>query len=274
MRSCSSDEPLIITDNAEGFARPAPKRRQKAPQKAPSVVSSPSLLRASSPTIRRFNSNDLPEVVLACNSQDVSEPKQTQQLSISTDLSGSTLASSNSAPSNAVDANMDLALPSSPPIDTVSHIPETPPGSLDPNADPASDPISEFCTSPIAPAANPNVNSDKTPYMAQGNVISDCFTQTTPTQWYQRNSKKDTAPSTAAECQAESTDPLNSRLDDEDDGYMSPLEGFWDLNQASSGDSQDREFYKKQFEPVKSPPTSMVRSPPAATGLEAMQGVI
>ncbi|KAJ1866741.1 hypothetical protein LPJ78_001581 [Coemansia sp. RSA 989] len=271
----SSDEPLIITDNAENFAQPALERRQKTFKKAPSIVSSPTLLRASSPTIRRFNSNDLSEVVLAGSSRDVLEPKQVQQLPMGTDLSESTLAGSSSAPNNAVDANIDPALPSSPPINVVSHIPETPPAALDPNANPTSDPISEFCTSPIIPAANQNDNSEQGPSMAQGGVISACFTQTTPTQWYQRNSKSDAALSTAVESRVEIADPLNSQPDDEDDGYMSPLEGFWNLNQASSADSQDREFYKKQFEPVKPPaastqrplPTSIVHPPPAASAV-------
>ncbi|KAJ2845924.1 hypothetical protein IWW36_004586 [Coemansia brasiliensis] len=270
--SGSSDGPLIITNNGESFVQPTPRQRQKALQKASSIMSSPTLLRASSPTIRRFNSNDLSAVVLANDSQDAWElqQEQQQQLSMGTSFSGSTLTSSNSAPNNAVNANLDLALPSSPPIDIVNHIPETPPHSPtpppvafdppDPNADLPSDPISEFCTSPIIPAAKQNGSLLQGSSVAQSNVTSSCFTQTTPTQWYQRNSKNNPAPSAAVESQMGVVDSLNSRLDnEEDDGYMSPLEGFWNLNQDTSGDSQDREFYKKQFEPAKSPTASMVR---------------
>ncbi|KAJ2479635.1 hypothetical protein IWW56_002948 [Coemansia sp. RSA 2131] len=225
------------------------KRTCVRPAKAHSIQSSPSLLRGSSPTIRRFNSNDS-TIVLAIDSQDTDDEAKLASPIMSNSLSGDTVFGS------APHGSALSAIPaSSPPISPVDYIPETPRRMLTPTPpavvnprtlkpariDLLSDPISEFCT-PL----------DKQPSI-QKDTQSKEYTQTSVTQWYHDNLVTESA---AGESQnadamgvADGNSSIGLHLDmsdvASDDGYSSPLEGFYDLRTAGQNNVHD--LYVNQF---------------------------
>ncbi|KAJ2205129.1 hypothetical protein IW145_002993 [Coemansia sp. RSA 521] len=226
------------------------KRTCVRPAKAHSIQSSPSLLRGSSPTIRRFNSNDSLTVVLAIDSQDTDDEAKLASPIMSNSLSGDTVFGS--APHGSV---LSAIPASSPPISPVDYIPETPRRMLTPTppavvnprvlkpvrTDLLSDPISEFCT-PL----------DKHPSI-QKDTQTEEYTQTSVTQWYHDNLVTESA---AGESQnadvtrvADSNSSIGLHLDmsdaASDDGYSSPLEGFYDLRTAGQNNVHD--LYVNQF---------------------------
>ncbi|KAJ2664127.1 hypothetical protein IW148_002185 [Coemansia sp. RSA 1199] len=220
------------------------KRTCVRPAKAHSIQSSPSLLRGSSPTIRRFNSNDS-TIVLAIDSQDTDDEAKLASPIMSNSLSGDTVFGSALS-----------AIPaSSPPISPVDYIPETPRRMLTPTppavvnprilkparTDLLSDPISEFCT-PL----------DKQPSI-QKDTQSEEYTQTSVTQWYHDNLVTESAAGESQNADAmgvavgNRSIGLHLDMSDvaSDDGYSSPLEGFYDLRTAGQNNVHD--LYVNQF---------------------------
>ncbi|KAJ2502766.1 hypothetical protein GGH96_000783 [Coemansia sp. RSA 1972] len=225
------------------------KRTCVRPAKAHSIQSSPSLLRGSSPTIRRFNSNDSSAIVLAIDSQYTDDEEKLESPIMSNSLSGDTVFGS--APHGSVVS----AIPaSSPPISPVDYIPETPRRMLTPTlpavvnprilkparTDLLSDPISEFYT-PLD--RQPSIQKDKQ---------TEEYTQTSVTQWYHDNLVTESAAGEsqndgAARVADGSSIGLHLDMSDaaSDDGYSSPLEGFYDLRTAGQNNVHD--LYVNQF---------------------------
>ncbi|KAJ2819133.1 hypothetical protein IWW50_005568 [Coemansia erecta] len=278
------------------------------PAKAASIQSSPMLLHASSPTIRRFNSNDSSTLVLAIASQDEDdEPRAVTPLLFSNPSSETMVGT---APrKDASSANIGAILASSPPIGSFDFIPETPRLSpVSPTApksrnlkavsgDLSSDPISEFCTPLNSPSVNRSgrrpgnalpsaehtclLSSDpgyaaNTDELANINSIpGEKYTQTSVTQWYHENlvtgnlaadsqgatgsiaattitvfGTGESQSSDIAAHVGDSNEHVHHRdepNDGCDDGYSSPLEGFWDLRKAAPNSLQDRDMYINQF---------------------------
>ncbi|KAJ2568353.1 hypothetical protein IW140_003896 [Coemansia sp. RSA 1813] len=322
---------------AECVSVRAPEHARISPPKGQHFLpSSPPLLRANSPTIRRFNSGGSQLVVLANETQDADN----DSLSVSpsapvTDiLSGNTLASgcmantpllynggADSASTlvhthsagNAI-TNIYYPLPGSlpPSRGTASMGPCSEP--KDNSAELSSDPISEFLT-PTAPPKNSQVapSFSELAKMAEpiGSVplFSDTQDSREPesdmeednrsiTQWYKENlftqrlddgggrnddddplsdvlnnSILDTESGSETEMCKELNQPNRSSVatgvsassgkhpgnqnkDDSDDGYSSPLEGFWDLRRSAQGSIFDRDMYINQFEPSQRQPVS------------------
>ncbi|KAJ2312770.1 hypothetical protein IWW54_001898 [Coemansia sp. RSA 2705] len=303
----SSDEPRVvaeITSNTTRSTHLTPRKRNRTQSaRTLAIQSSPTLLHPSSPTIRRFNRNNSPAVVLASDSQDrdsvdcALEPAS--PFATANSLSGDTVIGT--APrSSALGPNLDTIPASSPPIAAIDSIPETPrrsptpPAAIPPSRqkraceDLSSDPISEFCSPLDSPINSRRLNSRHQP--AERGVLlssqpdqsitdagqlagsnSPEYTQTGPTQWYQRNQCRNDRDSTGANALGSSPNSgvttvadeirnsLGLNLDDfqvdrnavgshdaaSDDGYSSPLEGFWSLRDQNS---QECSIYRKQFD--------------------------
>ncbi|KAJ2808724.1 hypothetical protein H4R20_000700 [Coemansia guatemalensis] len=272
MRPGSVDVPEDSTNKASKAATTAPKRaRLGRPQRMPSadLMSSPSLLRASSPTIQRFNSNSSTVVVLAGNTQDLSGQASSTLPPMET-LTGST------AVGLGLSAGSDAIPPSSPPADCIPETPRQSPERESPlsmaavlqktaSADLSSDPISEFgsqTNSPLRPKISRQVfNAQHHGQLQSRNAEPEpgCIgddspgteggmDQTSVTQWYHNNLFQDD------QDELERLDERSSGADSveavSDGGYSSPLEGFWDLRNDAPESTFDRELYMNQFEPT------------------------
>ncbi|KAJ2615591.1 hypothetical protein H4S08_001160 [Coemansia sp. RSA 1365] len=275
--SGSRDMPLRTVEEPTGSIKnvrattTAPKRaRVRQPQRRPSsdLMSSPSLLRASSPTIQRFNSNSSAVVVLAGNTQDPCLPSGS--LPPTECLTGSTVVGPGLSAVN------DVIPPSSPPADCIPETPRHSPGQESASsmvavlkktasADLSSDPISDFGSQADSPVCSKNSrhiynaqyqeqrqtrNAESGPGCIGDNssATEGGMELTSVTQWYHNNLFQDD------QDELERIDEHNSGAEStglvSDGGYSSPLEGFWDLRNVAQGNSLDRELYMNQFEPT------------------------
>ncbi|KAJ2081390.1 hypothetical protein H4R24_002376 [Coemansia sp. RSA 988] len=278
-RSGSSDvTPRTVEDLTDSISKiprtttTAPKRvRVRQPPQMPSsdLMSSPSLLRASSPTIQRFNSNSSTVVVLAGNTQDPSGLIPST-LPPTESLTGSTVVGLG------LSAGSDVIPPSSPPADCIPETPRQSPEHESPlnmtallkkttSADLSSDPISDFgsqTNSPHRPKNTHQVNNVQRQEQLQpcnAEPGLDCIgdnssateagmNQTSVTQWYHNNLFQDDQDELWR--LDERSSGVGSAEAVSDGGYSSPLEGFWDLRNDAQGSTLDRELYMNQFEPT------------------------
>ncbi|KAI8320439.1 hypothetical protein GQ54DRAFT_305515 [Martensiomyces pterosporus] len=288
--------------------------------------SSPLLLHASSPTIKRFNTQQSQAVVLVEATQGLAgdELLPSSPPAAADHFSGDTLVSSSACPpqqsgDNSVSVQTaadgcDSSLMAA--IDSTEWVPETPRQLLP--ADPpltlglglSSDPISDFCSPAASPSLELNpayerfgdrcllstLGSDPIPKGAGSETApfahseaghgaetdtgadADACTNPSITQWYHSNlqrcqsddydddddasgglelpfdnsygdlSLEGDSEGESAACETESS--ANAAQQQTEDGYSSPLEGFWDLRAATQGSSNERDMYYNQFQPT------------------------
>ncbi|PIA14009.1 hypothetical protein COEREDRAFT_89083 [Coemansia reversa NRRL 1564] len=276
--SGSSDMPSRAVEDLTGSIKnarataTAPKRarvRQSQRRFSSDLMSSPSLLRASSPTIQRFNSNNSGVVVLVGNTQDPC--LASGSLPPTECLTGSTVVGPGLSAVN------DVIPPSSPPADCIPETPRHSPGQESASsmvavskktasADLSSDPISDFGSQTDSASCSKNSRHIyNAQYQEQNQTCNaesglGCIGDnssateggsmelTSVTQWYHNNLLQ------GDQDELERIDEHSSGADStglvSDGGYSSPLEGFWDLRNDAHGSTLDRELYMNQFEPT------------------------